>query len=274
MAHGGIAMVGDRIAYVGEVEDLIGPETKVLDGRGRIAIPGLIEGHIHTYESHLPITEIARGFFPHGVTTIVTDFYGEAVVRGLDAIKASLAEAAGTGLNILFILPMPALYQDEPFLHTRTINLPEMEEMAAWPECHGLNECFIKNLTGGEPMLRKLVDIVQAHGGKVCGHHRPRRIRCLRRRQYRPYAVGERCRHAAGVVLYRHPFAGRSGVTGQHRLLRPLVHRARGSTGDGGPDGDAQQCRMPSDRSRCRFAGAWPPCRHHPARGSDRGFHD
>jgi adenine deaminase len=170
MAHGGIAMVGDRIAYVGEVEDLIGQETRVLDGRGRIAIPGLIEGHIHTYESHLPITEIARGFFPHGVTTIVTDFYGEAVVRGLDAIKASLAEAAGTGLNILFILPMPALYQDEPFLHTRTINLPEMEEMAAWPECHGLNECFIKNLTGGEPMLRKLVDIVQAHGGKVCGH--------------------------------------------------------------------------------------------------------
>jgi len=93
MAHGGIAMVGDRIAYVGEVEDLIGQETRVLDGRGRIAIPGLIEGHIHTYESHLPITEIARGFFPHGVTTIVTDFYGEAVVRGLDAIKASLARS-------------------------------------------------------------------------------------------------------------------------------------------------------------------------------------
>ena len=170
MIHGGIAVVGDRIAYVGAVEDLIGRDTKVLDARGRIAIPGLIEGHIHTYESHLPITEIARGFFPHGVTTIVTDFYGEAVVRGIDAIKASLAEGRNTGLNIVFILPMPALYQDEPFLHTRTINFPEMEEMAAWQECHGLNECFIKNLTGGEPMLRKLVDIVQAHGGKVCGH--------------------------------------------------------------------------------------------------------
>lgn len=167
---GGIAVVGDRIAYVGEVDDLVGPATEVLDAKGRIAIPGLIEGHIHTYESHLPIREIARGFFRHGVTTIVTDFYGEAVVRGIDAIRASLDEGKETALNIIFILPMPALYQDQPFLHTGTITMTEMKEMAAWPECHGLNECFIKNLTGGEPMLRELVDIVQRNGGKICGH--------------------------------------------------------------------------------------------------------
>ena len=167
---GGIAIVGDRIAYVGDVEDLIGSQTVVYEAAGRIAIPGLIEGHIHTYESHLPIKEIARGFFLHGVTTIVTDFYGEAVVRGIDAIRACLDEGAETRLNIVFILPMPALYQDEPFLHTGTISFKEMETMAAWPECHGLNECFIKNLTGGEPMLRKLVDVVQANGGKICGH--------------------------------------------------------------------------------------------------------
>jgi adenine deaminase len=45
-----------------------------------------------------------------------------------------------------------------------------MEEMAAWPECHGLNECFIKELVGGEPRLRRLVEVVQARGGKICGH--------------------------------------------------------------------------------------------------------
>lgn len=60
--QGGIAVADGRIAYVGEVEDLIGPQTTVVDADGRIAIPGLIEGHIHTYESHLPIKEIARGF--------------------------------------------------------------------------------------------------------------------------------------------------------------------------------------------------------------------
>ena len=165
-----IAVSDGRIAYIGEVEDLIGPQTTVVEADGKIVIPGLIEGHIHTYESHLPIKEIARGFFRHGVTTIVTDFYGESVVRGIDAIRASLQESPSTALNTVFILPMPALYQDEPFLHTGTIRMKEMEEMAAWPECHGLNECFIKNLTGGEPNLRKLVDIVQQNGGKICGH--------------------------------------------------------------------------------------------------------
>lgn len=167
---GGIAIVGERIAYVGDVDDLIGPDTRIVEADGKFAIPGLIEGHIHTYESHLPISEAARGFFRHGVTSIVTDFYGESVVRGTKAIRAALDEGARTELNIVFVLPMPALYQDNPFLHTGTITMKEMEEMAAWPECHGLNECFIKNLVGGEPKLRRLVDVVQANGGKICGH--------------------------------------------------------------------------------------------------------
>lgn len=167
---GGIAIVDHRIAYTGKVSDLIGPKTKVIDGKGRTAVPGLIDGHIHTYESHLPISEVARGFFRHGVTTIVTDFYGESVVRGIDAIRASLQEAETTGLNTVFILPMPALYQDEPFVHTGTIDLKAMEEMAAWDNCHGLNECFVKYLTGGEPRMVRLVDAVQEAGGKVCGH--------------------------------------------------------------------------------------------------------
>ena len=149
----GIAIADKSIAYVGEVEDLIGPLTTVVEAYGKTAVPGLIEGHIHTYESHLPIKEISRGFFRHGVTTIVTDFYGESVVGGISAIRASLDEAASTPLNTIFILPTPSLYQDLPFLHTGTITMKEMEAMAAWPECHGLNECFIKNLTGGEPNL-------------------------------------------------------------------------------------------------------------------------
>jgi adenine deaminase len=170
MFEGGIAVVGDRIAYVGEIEDLVGPDTTLLEGKRRIATPGLIDGHIHTYESHLPVSELARGMFRRGVTTIITDFYGEAVVRGVEAVKASLKEAASSPLNAVFVLPMPALYQDDPFVHTKTIDLARMEEMASWPECHGLNECFTKSLVGGEPMMRRLVDVVQAKGGKVCGH--------------------------------------------------------------------------------------------------------
>lgn len=168
--NGGIAIAGERIAYVGAVEDLIGPETKIIEGRGRIAVPGLIDGHIHTYEMLLPPSEVARGLFRHGVTTVVTDFYGEAVVRGTDAVNATLAEAAGTRMNFVYLLPMPALYQDRPFAHTGTIDLDRMKEMADWQTCHGLNECFAKDLLSGEPELRELVNIVSERGGKICGH--------------------------------------------------------------------------------------------------------
>ncbi len=45
-----IAIKGERIAYVGDhkgVADFIGPETEVVDGRGRLATPGFVENHCH-----------------------------------------------------------------------------------------------------------------------------------------------------------------------------------------------------------------------------------
>ena len=45
-----LAIVGDRIADVGSTEDIkrhIGPKTQVLDLKGRLVIPGFIEGHGH-----------------------------------------------------------------------------------------------------------------------------------------------------------------------------------------------------------------------------------
>lgn len=47
---GAIAVVRDRIAWVGSdeaVDSWIGPDTEVIDLNGRLAVPGLIEGHAH-----------------------------------------------------------------------------------------------------------------------------------------------------------------------------------------------------------------------------------
>jgi len=47
---GALAVQGDRIVWVGEeeaVDSWIGPGTEVLDLNGRLAVPGLIEGHAH-----------------------------------------------------------------------------------------------------------------------------------------------------------------------------------------------------------------------------------
>ena len=47
-----IAIRGDRIAALGttvEIEQFVGPSTKLIDLEGRLAIPGFIEGHAHFY---------------------------------------------------------------------------------------------------------------------------------------------------------------------------------------------------------------------------------
>jgi predicted amidohydrolase YtcJ len=45
-----VAMTGDRISWVGDefgIDAWIGPDTEILDLEGRLAVPGLIEGHAH-----------------------------------------------------------------------------------------------------------------------------------------------------------------------------------------------------------------------------------
>jgi predicted amidohydrolase YtcJ len=45
-----LAVAGERIAYVGDrrgVADFVGPETEVVDGRGRLVTPGFVDNHCH-----------------------------------------------------------------------------------------------------------------------------------------------------------------------------------------------------------------------------------
>src|SRR3990172_6959301 len=43
-----ILVKGDRIAYVGKSTGrAIGPSTRIIDAKGKVVIPGLIDGHTH-----------------------------------------------------------------------------------------------------------------------------------------------------------------------------------------------------------------------------------
>jgi adenine deaminase len=88
----GIAIKGDRIAAIGDVEYSVGPGTQVIDAGGRYLCPGLIDGHIHLGGSQLSMTEFARAVVPHGTTVISTDFYEIGVVAGRKAIRFALEE--------------------------------------------------------------------------------------------------------------------------------------------------------------------------------------
>jgi adenine deaminase len=72
--EGSVAIKGERIAAVGEVEYAVGPQTWVVDVEGRYLCPGLVEAHLHSYHSYLGIAEFSEALLRHGVTTFTDGF--------------------------------------------------------------------------------------------------------------------------------------------------------------------------------------------------------
>ncbi|MCL6451299.1 MAG: amidohydrolase family protein [Acetobacteraceae bacterium] len=167
---GGVAVKGDRICAVGQVDYAIGPKTEVLDAGGRHITPGLIETHQHVAGSHLSMTEFVKAVMPHGTTAIATDFYEIAVVSGVRGVRFCLDELKRTPLKVLFVIPMPALYQNDPFGHTGSLGLDDMKAMLQWPDCYGLNEAFAPRVLDKDPWMLELLGLTWDMGKVVVGH--------------------------------------------------------------------------------------------------------
>ena len=67
-----VAIHGQRVAYVGRREDMVGPRTRVLDVPGRVLTPGYIDPHVHPAHLVTP-SAMARHILPLGTTTVFAD---------------------------------------------------------------------------------------------------------------------------------------------------------------------------------------------------------
>lgn len=91
-----IAIVDDRIVgthaeYHGAVE---------VDGRGRFAVPGFIDTHLHIESSLVTPLEFDRCVLPHGVTTVLCDPHEIANVLGAEGIDYFLRSAERTIMDV------------------------------------------------------------------------------------------------------------------------------------------------------------------------------
>lgn len=91
-----IAIVDDRIvgthaSYDGKVE---------IDGRGRFAVPGFIDTHLHIESSLVTPLEFDRCVLPHGVTTVLCDPHEIANVLGSEGLRYFLDCAEQTIMDV------------------------------------------------------------------------------------------------------------------------------------------------------------------------------
>jgi adenine deaminase len=95
-----IAIARDRI--VGTYASYEG--SKVIDGGGRIAVPGFIDTHFHVESSLLTPLEYDRCVLPHGVTTAIWDPHEIANVLGAEGIRYALDCASATVMDLRVML--------------------------------------------------------------------------------------------------------------------------------------------------------------------------
>ncbi len=103
-----VAVLGDRIAYVGPSEKAVGPETEVVDAQDLYVAPGWIEPHSHTYLYYNP-ESLAEAILPGGTTTVVSDDLIFSQLGGSEMSRAVMDESARLPVRFLwYARPEPA----------------------------------------------------------------------------------------------------------------------------------------------------------------------
>lgn len=131
---GGVAIAGDRIAAVGEVDYSIGDETQVIDVDGRYLAPGFIECHIHVGASQLNMTELAKLLVAHGTAALCTDFYEIATVAGPEATRFCADEISATPLRLLFSSAFFSLLGNGMYGNPGVYTGKDLVDSVDWPE--------------------------------------------------------------------------------------------------------------------------------------------
>jgi adenine deaminase len=170
---GGIAVKAGRIIRVGDVESLVGPDTEVLDARGRYLTPGLIESHAHSYHANFNLTEYSKLCLSRGTTAVAESFYGQGQIRGKEAVRFFYEELRRTPITLLFVVPVLAYLQNlELGLEATpgTISGDDLFEMLDWEGCVGLEEPPYIPVAERDPVIVRLIEKALAQGKVVMGH--------------------------------------------------------------------------------------------------------
>ena len=135
-----IAIKGKYILLVGNCGDLIGPDTIVVDVKGKFISPGFIDSHMHFESSMLTITEFSRLSIPSGTTTLVADPHEIGNALGPMGIKAMADEIDRVPNHVYLVVP--ALTPDCPSLETAgyDITSKDMEELLNYKNIIGIGE--------------------------------------------------------------------------------------------------------------------------------------
>ena len=104
ITKGDIAISSGFIAGIGDVDELTGGKTEILDIKNAHVCPGLIDGHVHFESSMITLTQFVKHSIMHGTTGIVIDPHEIANILGIRGIRLVLREAMKLPMDVFVML--------------------------------------------------------------------------------------------------------------------------------------------------------------------------
>jgi adenine deaminase len=143
---------------------------QIIDGAGKVAIPGLIDTHLHIESTMLTPANFAAAVLPHGTTTVCADPHEIGNVLGKEGVRMMLENARGLPMKIFFFAPT-CVPECEAVTAGAEILSDDIEEMLRWDGICGLGEVmdFPGVISGNEKMLR-ILEVGRRENAVIDGH--------------------------------------------------------------------------------------------------------
>ncbi|HEY7140012.1 MAG TPA: adenine deaminase C-terminal domain-containing protein [Methylomirabilota bacterium] len=177
-----VAVVDGRVAAVGpDLAALAGPATDRLDARGKVLVPGFIDGHTHL-DFLVALPALLREAIPRGLTGLVTEMVQVTSALGtpgawwfLDTLRVQPIHAYATAPVITYLTAEAG--PGQPLLDAEALGA-----LLEDPRVLGLGEVYWHRLLPEPERLLPLIDRARTLGKTVEGHtagaRGPRLVAC------------------------------------------------------------------------------------------------
>jgi len=146
------------------------PQSRI-PAKGKFAVPGLIDAHVHIESSMMSPAGFAAAVLPHGTTTVTIDPHEVANVMGMRGVQYMLEATANLPLRVYVQVPscVPAV----PALETAGAEFGphEVAEMLTWDRVIGVAEVMdYVGVINQSDRMRAILDVALANGTVINGH--------------------------------------------------------------------------------------------------------
>jgi adenine deaminase len=144
---------------------------KEYDAKGKYAIPGMIDTHIHIESTMMNPTNFAKAVLTHGTTTVVTDPHELANVLGLEGVRYILDASAHLPLRLYVLAPscVPSALGVET--SGAAFSAPEIATMLEWERVIGLAEVMdFPGVIYQNQRMAEILEVARKKGGFLQGH--------------------------------------------------------------------------------------------------------